>query len=57
MSGFIICGKRFFNTKTEWKCCSVINIQDISGADPEILKRGGALCQPPWLAVEENFRF
>ena len=57
MSGFIICGKRFFNTKTEWKYCSVINIQDISGADPEILKRGGALCQPPWLAVEENFRF
>ena len=27
------------------------------GADPEILKRGGALCQPPWLAGEEKFRF
>ena len=28
-----------------------------SGADPEILKRGGALCQPPWLVEKENFRF
>ena len=26
-------------------------------ADPEILKREGALCRPPWLADEENFRF
>ena len=25
--------------------------------DPEILKKGGALCRPPWLADEENFRF
>ena len=29
----------------------------ITGADPEILKSGGALCQQPWLADEENFRF
>ena len=28
-----------------------------AGADPEILKRGGALCWPPWLADEEKFRF
>ena len=28
-----------------------------SGADPEILKRGGALCRPPWLADEEIVRF
>ena len=28
-----------------------------SGADPEILKRGGALCRPLRLADEENFRF
>ena len=28
-----------------------------SGADPEILKRDGALCWPPWLADKENFRF
>ena len=28
-----------------------------AGADPEILKRGGALCRPPWLADEESFRF
>ena len=27
-----------------------------SGVDPEILKMGGALCWPPWLADEENFR-
>ena len=27
------------------------------GADPEIFKRGGALCRPLWLAGEENFRF
>ena len=28
------------------------------GADPEILEGGGgALCRPPWLAGEENFRF
>ena len=26
-------------------------------ADPGILKSGGALCQPPWLADEENVRF
>ena len=28
-----------------------------SGADPEILEKGRVLCQPPWLANEENFRF
>ena len=28
-----------------------------SGADPEMLKRGDALCWPPWLADEENVRF
>ena len=30
---------------------------NISGADPDIFKRGGALCPPPWLAREENVRF
>ena len=33
------------------------NICELTGADPEILKRGGALCRPPWLADEDNFRF
>ena len=28
----------------------------VTGAEPEILKRGGALCWPPLLADEENFR-
>ena len=28
-----------------------------TGADAEILKRSGALCRPPQLADEENFRF
>ena len=27
------------------------------GADLEILKRGGALCRPPWIAAEGNLRF
>ena len=27
------------------------------GADQQILKRGGPLGWPPWLADEENFRF
>ena len=27
-----------------------------SEVDPEILKRGGGLCRPPWLYDEENFR-
>ena len=31
-------------------------IKSLTGADPEILKRGGALSRPPWLANEENFR-
>ena len=26
-------------------------------SDAEILKRGGALCWPTWLASEKNFRF
>ena len=25
--------------------------------DPEILKRGGALCQPPWLAGKKSLGF
>ena len=29
----------------------------LSGADAEILKRGGALCRPPWLASKKKFRF
>ena len=33
----------------------------LSGADPEILKWGGggrgALCWPPWLSDEKDFRF
>ena len=29
----------------------------IAGADPEILKKGVALCRPPWFAGEENPRF
>ena len=28
-----------------------------AGADPEILKRVGALCSAPWLSNEENVRF
>ena len=28
-----------------------------AGADSDILKMGGALCLPPWLDDEENFRF
>ena len=35
----------------------VIDTLVLTGADPEILKKGGALCRPPWLADEENFRF
>ena len=27
----------------------------VPGADSEILKKGGPLCPPPWLADEENF--
>ena len=34
-----------------WTLC-----QSFTGTDPEILKRG-ALCRPPWLVAEENFRF
>ena len=33
------------------KICTVFR------ADPEILERGGALCQSPWLVGEENVRF
>ena len=29
----------------------------LSGADPDVLKRGGALCQPPWLVGEKNLGF
>ena len=29
----------------------------LAGADPESLKRRGAIFRPPWLANEENFRF
>ena len=32
-------------------------MQDHAGADPEILKSGGALYRPPWFADEENIRF
>ena len=28
-----------------------------TGADPEILKRGGTLCRPPWLADEDILGF
>ena len=35
----------------------MILLTTLTEADPEILKRGGALCRPPWLADEENFRF
>ena len=34
-----------------------IHIYIYAGADPEILKRGGALCRLPWLAEKENLRF
>ena len=34
-----------------------IYIYIYAGADPEILKRGGALCRLPWLAEKENLRF
>ena len=32
-------------------------IARISGADLEILKKGGALCRPPWLADEKKLGF
>ena len=39
------------------KPAKVSSTTSMAGADPEILKRGGALCRSPWLANEENFRF
>ena len=30
---------------------------DIPGTDPEIFKKEGALCRPPFLVDEENSRF
>ena len=39
--------------------CTRMLMLTYSGVDLEIFKRGrgGALCKPPWLAGEENFRF
>ena len=34
-----------------------VDYAQATGTDPAILKRGGALCRPPYLADEENFRF
>ena len=31
--------------------------ESFTEADPEILKRKGALCQPSWLVGEKNFSF
>ena len=42
------------------RCCVfTVNFDQLSQVffDAEIWKRGSALCQPPWLADEENFRF
>ena len=33
------------------------NSKHLTGADPGILKRGGALWLPPWLTGEKDFRF
>ena len=35
--------------------CTKLGIE--SGADPEILKKGGALYWPSWMTDEGNFRF
>ena len=35
----------------------LVKKESVTGAAPEILKRGGALCRPPWLADEENLDF
>ena len=35
----------------------LISAAPLAGADPEIFKRGGALCQSPWLTDVETFRF
>ena len=56
--------KNYETCKDRWKL-SHINQTDqtitwkepVSGMDPEILKRGGTLCRPPWLVDKENFRF
>ena len=39
------------------RCLIRSQLLKYSGVDPEILKRGGALCGPPWLADKENIRF
>ena len=38
-------------------CLIILQKGSTSGAEPGFLKRGGALCRPPWLAGEKNFRF
>ena len=43
-------------TKDLIKVLKDLTKQLLTGEDPEILKRG-ALCQPPWLAEKEKFRF
>ena len=40
----------YFNRKTGFLLYN-------TGADQEILKMGGALCRPPWLAGDENYKF
>ena len=33
------------------------DFNELTAADPKILKRVGALCRPSWLAGEKKFRF
>ena len=46
---------RYFLSKTEKKKPG--KEVHLLGADPEILKKGGSLSRPPWLADKGNFRF
>ena len=46
---------RYFLSKIEKK--KPAKEVHLLGADPEILKKGGSLSRPPWLADKGNFRF
>ena len=45
----------------DWIHCNITNrsleLCHFVGTDPEILKRRGTLCRPPYLTKDENFRF
>ena len=51
----------FVVTKAATERCFLKMAVPNTGADREILKkwgrRGGALCRPPWLGRQKNFRF